>query len=275
MVNFKFNKQPNEVKMVITMMLVFTLLSCISALLAYSAYERAEELTRVYRAELQTTKQELKAARKDVFELNNTNYKLMNQLAAAESHMPEGTETVPYKPSIALTFRQEAMCLAIGIYGETRGSDALAKEWVGWSIVARMEDPRDTWIYRPSSCGVLAAGKGGQYSSMGPYLSILEKVVWGGAKDYQPSVTKENALELAAWKESVQIASDILAGKLTRKTRATHFVAPRGLKGHKFPSWLAAFKPVGAAGHHIFFIDWEVDKNGKRRIFTKHNPYMG
>lgn len=181
-----------------------------------------------------------------------------------------------FKPQLALSTEVEIVSLAIGIYGETRGDSDSAMKTVGWAIINRAIDPRDTDTYQPSVAGVLAAGSGTQFSSMGPYLINLENAVWGRKLDFVPQLAKQNSEEMDAWVRAKDIAAKIVNGELPRLHTATHFLSPRGMKGKPVPSWFVDLKPVSVQGSglHIFFTDYITTKKGEIIYFNKENPYQ-
>lgn len=194
---------------------------------------------------------------------------LLQQQASARN------KVVPFKPALEHTEQQNIVALAIGIFGESRGDPYMAKLNVAWAIVNRAIDDRDDWMYQPTIAGVLASGKGGQYSSMGPYLVDLENIAWGRKLDFVPALAKKNAGEMDAWLESLKIATDVIEGKLPRLHTATHFISLKGMRGKPIPSWVTDLMPmvVDGAGLHLFMRDYYIDEEGKRITFSKNNPY--
>ncbi|UKZ10869.1 hypothetical protein CZP2022_146 [Vibrio phage C-ZP2022] len=188
----------------------------------------------------------------------------------------------PYKPKLALTPLQNKLCLAIATFTEANGEPSEARETIAWAITNRAVDPRG-WtedykgrFYKNNICAAVV--ERGQYSGMGPYITDIEDVVWGKIDTFVPALAKKHPSEMKAWKDIWQISSDIIDGKLTRKTHATYFISWRGLGSNNHPSWVKYFMPAYTStesGLHSLFLDYGFDrKTGEVVYFTKANPYQ-
>lgn len=185
----------------------------------------------------------------------------------------------PFKPKLGLTENQNRLCLAITAFTETNGEPSLARETMSWAIINRAIDPRGKSgrdrVYKNNVCGVAAAHR--QYSGIGPYLVDIKDVVWGNITEFTPALAKKNADEMKAWRDIWKIAGQIIDGKLTRKTTATHFISFRGMRGNRRPEWIDYFMPVGTtteSGLHTLYRDYGYDREtGEIVYFTKAKPY--
>lgn len=183
---------------------------------------------------------------------------------------------IPYKPEFQLTAAQNKLCLAIGMFTEVNGEPEDAMENIGWGIMNRVEEHRPSnHRFANNACAVLVAKD--QYSGMGPYIVDIKDVVWGRIVDFIPALAKKNEKEMIAWEQISKIADDIIDGKLSRKTTATHFISWRSMASNTFPNWVRWLMPIGtktASGLHTLFRDYGYDREtGEKVIFTKANPY--
>ena len=182
---------------------------------------------------------------------------------------------VPFKPTLSLQPYQNKLCLAIALFTETEGEAYEAKEINAWAIVNRAIDSRRDDLYKSNVCAAVIATS--QFSGMAPYKVNINDVVWGNISTFTPQVAKVSKDSMAAWQDCLEIAKNLIDGKLSRKTLATHFISPRGMLGSPFPSWVADLKPVsvkGDQGLHIYFRDYGWDKEtGEIVYFSKNTPY--
>lgn len=182
---------------------------------------------------------------------------------------------VPFKPKLSLQPYQNKLCLAIALFTETESESYEAKEINAWAIVNRAIDSRRDDLYKSNVCAAVIATS--QFSGMGPYKVNINDVVWGNITKFTPQLAKESKDSMAAWQECMEIARNLIDGKLSRKTLATHFISPRGMLGKPFPSWVGDIKPVsvkGDQGLHIYFRDYGWDKEtGELVYFSKANKY--
>lgn len=192
------------------------------------------------------------------------------QTATLELEQKITDKAVPFQPITALAKKQEALCLAIMTFTESRG-DKGSREDVAWSVVNRAMDERDNSVYRNSICGVIVSDS--QYSGMPPYYVDVKDIVYGDISEFTPALAKKSKEDMTAWNEILILTDEIMHGHRARTTMATHFISFSGLAGKTFPSWVKAFKPLGASGLHSFYKDYGYDKEGKLFIFTKERPY--
>jgi hypothetical protein len=190
-----------------------------------------------------------------------------------------GDRNKPFVPKFGLTPEQNKLCLAIVTFTEANGEPTKARETMAWAIVNRAIDARATMKkythYQSNICAVAVSKS--QYSGMGPYVTDINDVVWGKITEFTPALAKKNEEEMKAWKDILRISSEIVDGKLTRKTTATHFISFRGMKGAKRPSWVDYFMPVHTtteSGLHTLYRDYGYDrKTGELVFFSKQIPY--
>lgn len=184
---------------------------------------------------------------------------------------PVTVEDSPFKPSVVLTVKQEALCTKLAVYGETRNSSIEDAEYIMWVVINRAIDTRRDRQYRGTSCGVVKAVNGLQFEGAKGF-TVIDDIVWGLRLDYVPKTARGvNTPDAIAWDNISRMVDDAYTGKLTRKTLATHFINLQQSNG-PVKDWVKDLKPVGVSSNHFLFVDYE-HRDGKRVFFTKENPF--
>lgn len=263
-------KIENQLTLCQCLLIVFILLFVWKSFEVREAQNEYKELF----TQTNTTEEDLVYAEEEITYLNGQIKNLTKHVEDLEKKL----NPKPFKPTLGLTAIQNRLCLAIATFTETNGEPTLARETMAWAIVNRAIDPRaktKNSVYKSNICGVSAAKS--QYSGMGPYLVDIEDVVWGNITEFTPQLAQKHPDEMKAWRDIWKISGQIIEGKLTRKTTATHFISFRGMKTNTFPSWLKYLMPVGTtteSGLHTLYRDYGYDrKTGEIVYFTKANPY--
>lgn len=177
----------------------------------------------------------------------------------------------PFKPKLDESLAQASVSLALTVYGESRSEMPEHRETIAWAIINRVLDEREDSIYRNTISAVVASKD--QYDGIKPYLGVVSKVVWGDWLDYVPKSARDvNTDDGKSWLEIVSMVKEILDGKRSRKTVATHFYSPSADSDGRFPDWIRYLKPIGVAGKHLLYVDYAVI-DGKFVHFNKENPY--
>lgn len=193
-----------------------------------------------------------------------------NQLKETLSNLTS-VEASPFKPSVVLTVKQESLCTKLAVYGETRNSSIEDVEYIMWVVINRAIDSRRDRQYRGTSCGVVKAVNGLQFEGAKGF-KVIDDIVWGLRLDYVPKTARTaNTPDAIAWDNISRMVDEAYAGKLTRKTLATHFINLQQTTG-PVKDWVKDLKPVGVSSNHFLFVDYE-HRDGKRVFFTKENPF--
>jgi len=136
---------------------------------------------------------------------------------------------------------KEIKCLATMVYGEARGETKEGKVAVAYTAVNR--------AVNKTVCGVVLAPN--QYSIFNdnPALRLA-------ATSLKVDPRQQNILEKAAWKESFEVAHQVIAKNVPDPTNGgTHYIAPKVMKekGYIYPAWTRQFQLVAVIDNHKFY----------------------
>jgi hypothetical protein len=190
---------------------------------------------------------------------------------ALEKQRQELLEPELFKPTMTLSDNQNALCLAIALYGEERMGSELDMVMIGQAITMRAMD--EDWR-ESNACSVIRAsydnGKTLQYSSMKPFQGAIEDIVWGRINTYTPKSALNDAAERRAWEKTLHVARGIVNGDYPLMTVGNHFIALAALK--TVPDWAKLLRPVNVTSGHVIFVDYEI-RDGKKIRYTKDKPF--
>ncbi len=99
----------------------------------------------------------------------------------------------------------DEMLLARLIFGEANGEPREAKIWVAWSVINRTK--ANSWWEKTIKGAILQKG---QYDPIKPNNPNFDKII--------------NPSNSQSWHECYEIANDVISGKISNPTEATHFI---------------------------------------------------
>ena len=139
----------------------------------------------------------------------------------------------PAAAQYQIDIAEEIQCLALNIYFEARGEPELGKIAVAHVVLNRVDDTR----FPKTVCGVVR--EGGEHR-----LRRCQFSWWCDGRSDTP-------LDNLAWRESREIAWDVLRGARSDPTRGALWYHA----DYVSPSWGEAFDRGPKIGQHIFYVD--------------------
>ena len=144
-------------------------------------------------------------------------------------------------PTIAEVIQSK--CLAVMVYGESRGESEIGQVAVAFTAVNRAT--------KKSVCNVVLAPK--QYSIFNDNPALKAAAM---SPHLEPR--QKNIIDKAGWEKAVAVAKAVIRKEVDDPTNgATHYLSPVAMKalGYQYPAWSRLFKKVAMIDNHIFFKD--------------------